>query len=71
MRVILVWLYNKTGKSVSATILYHTSDNVSWTAFPNTSSHYDPMVTGLLNALVVGILFLGRGATASVRRTRG
>jgi membrane protease YdiL (CAAX protease family) len=61
MRMIIVWIYNKTGKSVFAAILYHTADNVSWSLFPNDGSHYDPMVTGLINCVVlIIIIFAGR-----------
>lgn len=49
-RVLIVWLYNNTGKSVFATILYHDISNVSWLLFPNYGSHYDPRITGLVVA---------------------
>ena len=48
IRVIMVWLYNGSGKSVFATILYHITDNLSWAMFPNSRSHYDPFVTRTL-----------------------
>lgn len=48
MRVVIVWLYNRAGKSVLAATLYHATDNTSWSVFPNDGSHYDPMVVGLL-----------------------
>ena len=41
-RVLFVWLYNNTGKSVFAAILFHTMINVSNYMFPNYGSHYDP-----------------------------
>jgi membrane protease YdiL (CAAX protease family) len=58
MRVVLVWIYNKTGKSVAATNLYHATDNVSAFLFPNYGSHYNPMVTGILTAVVAGLILL-------------
>ncbi|MEU4408963.1 CPBP family intramembrane glutamic endopeptidase [Streptosporangium sp. NPDC023963] len=53
LRVIVVWLYHNTGRSVFAAILCHTSSNVGWFLFPNSGSHYDPAVTGTIAALAV------------------
>jgi hypothetical protein len=61
MRVIIVWIYNKTGESVFAAILYHTADNVSWSLFPNDGSHYDPTVMGLVNSVAVIIIIFAGG----------
>jgi membrane protease YdiL (CAAX protease family) len=47
-RVLLVWLYNNTGKSVFAAAVCHATVNVSWLLFPNYGSHYDPRITGLI-----------------------
>jgi membrane protease YdiL (CAAX protease family) len=46
-RVVLVWLYNNTGKSVFATALCHATLNVSAFLFPAYGSYYDPRITGL------------------------
>lgn len=55
-RVIIVWLYNNTGKSVFATALFHMMTNVSWQLFPVNGSYFDPRITGLILALVVVII---------------
>lgn len=55
-RVLLVWLYNNTGKSVFAAALCHAMVNVSWQLFPNQGSHYDPRITGLITALAAVIV---------------
>ena len=47
-RVLFVWLYNNTGKSVFAATLFHASGNVCYFLFPNYGSHYDPRITGLI-----------------------
>jgi CAAX protease family protein len=52
-RVLLVWLYNNTGKSVFATALYHAISNVSTVLFPR---YYDPRVTGLIVAVAAAIV---------------
>ncbi len=64
MRMVIVWIYNNTGKSVLAANLYHTTDNVSWSLFPNYGSHYNPRVTGMLTWLVVVLILFGWGAKA-------
>jgi hypothetical protein len=67
MRVIIVWIYVNTGGSVFAAILYHTADNVSWSLFPNYSSHYNPFVTDLMNWIAVAIVAFGWGAKTLAR----
>src|SRR6266852_8357484 len=41
LRILIVWLYNNTGKSVLAAILFHDIVNVSEFSFPNYGSDYD------------------------------
>jgi len=48
LRIIMVWLYNKTGKSLLAVIICHTTLNVSFFLFPNNGSHYDPFIFATL-----------------------
>jgi uncharacterized protein len=47
-RVIYVWIYNDTNKSVFSAILFHDIDNLSWLTFPVGGSYFDPRVTGLI-----------------------
>jgi membrane protease YdiL (CAAX protease family) len=56
LRVLFVWLYNNTGKSVLAGALCHAMVNVSWQLFPNSGSHYDPRITGLITAFAAVIV---------------
>lgn len=55
-RVVIVWLYVATGGGVLAAVVAHTMSNVSWTLFPNKGSHYDPVVTGVLTAVLACVL---------------
>jgi membrane protease YdiL (CAAX protease family) len=52
-RILIVWLYNNTGRSVFAATLYHTMLNVSTFLFP---SFFDPRITGLIVAFAAGIV---------------
>lgn len=55
-RMLIVWLYTNTGKSVFATVLYHTMMNVTWQLFPVNGSFYDPRITALLVTCVAVIV---------------
>jgi membrane protease YdiL (CAAX protease family) len=68
-RMVIVWVYNNSGKSVFAATLYHATDNVSWSLFPNYGSHYDSTVTGLLTSLAAVIVIFGWGGKTSARYT--
>ncbi len=47
-RVLIVWIYNQSGKSVFAATLVHVMGNVSWSLFPNYGSHIDPVSTTIV-----------------------
>jgi membrane protease YdiL (CAAX protease family) len=55
-RVLMTWLYNNTGKSVFAVALYHDISNLSWQLFPNSGSHWDPRIHGLIIAFAAAIV---------------
>ena len=67
LRILIVSLYNNSGKSVLAAILLHTMDNVTVFLFPNYGSHYNPMVTGSLAWLAAGIVLLKWGPKTLAR----
>jgi uncharacterized protein len=63
-RVIIVWLYNNTGRSVFVAALFHAILNLTWQLFPIHGSFYDPQVTSLITALVaVGVVFVWGAGT--------
>jgi uncharacterized protein len=66
-RVLIVWLYTNTGKSVFAAILFHAMSNVSTFLFPNSGSHYDPRITGLLVAILALIVTIVWGPQTLAR----
>ena len=61
LRVLMTWLYNSAGRSLSAVILLHMMLNVGRSVFyPTIGTHYDPLyqftgyaITGVIAALVV------------------
>ena len=44
LRIIIVWLYNNTGRWLLTAIICHTTVNLSEFLFPNYGSHYNPFV---------------------------
>jgi membrane protease YdiL (CAAX protease family) len=59
-RVLITWLYNSTGRSVLAAILFHFMMNVSYVLFPIDGSHYDYQIAGLIvTAIAVVITVIG------------
>jgi uncharacterized protein len=47
-RLIMVWFYTHTGKSVFAAAIFHAMINLCWQLFPENGSHYDPRIFGLV-----------------------
>jgi hypothetical protein len=68
-RVIIVWIYNNTGKSLFATILYHAMSNVSMFLFPNYGSHYDPFITSIILVSIAAIVVFAWGPKTLARFT--
>ena len=66
-RVLMVWIFNNTSKSVFGAALFHTSINVSWFLFPNSGSHFDPRVAALITTLLAGIVVVVSGPRTLVR----
>ena len=56
VRILTVWLYNNTGRSLFAAIVFHAMFNVSFALFPNYGSHWDPAVAGAITAIVAVIV---------------
>jgi membrane protease YdiL (CAAX protease family) len=67
LRVLIVWLYNNTGKSVFAAVLFHAFTNVSGITF---STYYDPRITGLLVAFAAVIVTVVWGPRTLARYRR-
>ena len=56
IRILTVWVYNSTGKSLFAAIVFHAMNNLSLALFPNYGSHWDPAVAGVITAIVAVIV---------------
>ena len=55
-RVLIVWLYNNTGKSVFAAAVFNTTINVTWQLFPIRGSYWDPRVNGVIMAIAAVVV---------------
>jgi membrane protease YdiL (CAAX protease family) len=67
LRILMVWIYNNTGKSVFAMILFHVMTNLSWAWFPNYGSHYVPFFTSLFLGLAAVVVIAGWDAQTLTR----
>jgi membrane protease YdiL (CAAX protease family) len=56
LRILIVWLYNNTGTSVLAAILFHDMVNVSEFSYPNNGSYYDPFISDVILVVIVVIV---------------
>ena len=56
MRTLTVWIYNNTGRSLFAAIVFHATFNVSFAAFPNYGSHWEPAVAGAITASAAALV---------------
>jgi membrane protease YdiL (CAAX protease family) len=48
LRTIMVWIFNNSGKSVYAMVLFHTMINISPYLIPGYGSHFDPFIFAVL-----------------------
>jgi len=72
LRILTLWLYNNTGRSLFAAIVFHATSNVSFAAFPNYGSHWDPAVAGAITAIAAAIVtFLWGSKTLARYRYAG
>ena len=59
LRIIMVWLFNNTDKSVFAIVLFHAMINISPYLILNQGGHYDPFITCILLILTaIAVAFL-------------
>jgi uncharacterized protein len=56
LRIIMVWLFNNTGKSIFAMVLFHTMINISPYLIPNYGPNYNPFIFDVLLLIVVAMI---------------
>jgi len=67
-RILIVWLFEQSGRQVPVALLFHAMINVTYVLFPVAGSHYDPAVTGMVVlAFVAAALFLLKGEARARR----
>ena len=66
-RWLIVWLYVRGGQSVLSATLFHAMNNLSWMLFPVLGSHYDPVSTAIITALLAGLALAFTGNTRALQ----
>lgn len=61
LRIVLVWLYNVSGRSLFATVICHACYNTAWQLFPNHGSGYNPWLTAALTGVVIIVITIFGG----------
>jgi len=56
LRILLGWIYNNTGKSLFAAILFHAVSNVPVTVLPVLESPLGPVISAVLVIIIVVII---------------
>jgi membrane protease YdiL (CAAX protease family) len=70
-RVVLVGLYNNTGRSVFAVCVCHATYNVAWQLFPNRGSNYNPWIVASITGMAALVITLGWGSQTLSGRASG
>jgi uncharacterized protein len=68
-RILIVWLYNNTGRSVFAVALFHATLNLSYMLFPVYGSHFDIRLGGLVTAFAAAMVIVLWGPGTLTRDT--
>ena len=70
LRVLIVWLYNNTGRTLFAPTVLHATDNVGvFTLFPGGGDDYVPAITAVITAIVaIGVTLVWGWRTLGPRR---
>jgi membrane protease YdiL (CAAX protease family) len=69
-RIIMVWLYNQTGRSVFGIVALHAISNTCWQSFPVRGSFFDPRVNSVVLSLVaLTAIVITRGTLCGHRRS--
>jgi uncharacterized protein len=55
-RILTVWIFNNTGRSVFAAAIFHATLNLTYALFPTNGSHFDIRLGGLVMAGVVLVI---------------
>lgn len=70
-RIIMVWVFNNTGRSILPAVLMHATYNLAYIMYPYNGSHYDPLILSAVQGVVVATILIatrgGLSESGSVR----
>ncbi len=56
LRVVMVWLFVRTGQSIFVASMFHMMINLPWSVIANYGAFYDPQITLLILLLPTGLM---------------
>lgn len=70
LRVILIWLYSNSGRSIFIATLFHMTINLTWQLFPVNGSYYSPSKTSLILLIITVCIVLYYGPRTLTRERK-
>jgi len=70
VRVLIVWIYDNTGRSVFAASVFHAMVNITWQLFPIDGSYFDPRITSPIVAAFAALTLVPWGPHSLSGRRR-
>ena len=58
LRIVMVWIFNNTGKSVFGIVLFHTMINVSVFSLPNYGAYYSPYAATIFLFIAIELIVM-------------
>jgi len=68
--ILFTWVYNNTGGSILATMLFHTMNNLSFLVFPTLETTLGGLYLLILNIVFVAVILTIWGTKTLVRKTK-
>jgi len=67
LSILFTWIYNNTGGSILAVLLFHTTSNLAQFVFPAIATTWGGLISVILNVVVVVIIIFVYGAKRMIR----
>jgi len=69
LSILITWIYNNTGKSILAVLIFHTMGNLAHFIFPAMGTQWGGLFSVILNILIVSIILIFWGPQTLTRNS--